>query len=188
MGKGIYRRRDSPFRRFGDFAPDRIYCILDAPMGGEFDVKAPDANAVYLRMKTAKITDGIMYGGDIFNGAKLLMGLKLDSSGYAGEIQDISILPEMGRGKGELLIAVDQIALRAEIRMLIRASRIARPEALYDASVASRTFGDVDRVLENPIDSEALMRVLRILKRILGLATFRAFRIFTKSVGGFGQS
>ena len=36
-------------------------------------------------------------------------------------------------------------------------ARIARPGALYGASVASRTYGDVDRSLENPIDFEEVV-------------------------------
>ena len=51
---------------------------------------------------------------------------------------------------GDSLIVSQQFALRSDAWGLLRISRIARPDSLYDASVAARTFWLVNRALGDP--------------------------------------
>ena len=53
--------------------------------------------SIYLLMGITISTDDFARGGNIFNGAKLFIGLKLGPNRYEGEIQDILMLPEGGR-------------------------------------------------------------------------------------------
>ena len=50
----------------------------------------------------------------------------------------------------------EQFALRSELGELIRIARIARPDALYGASVSAQAFGSVGESVINPNDFDAI--------------------------------
>ena len=54
-------------------------------------------------------------------------------------------------GKGDFLPPGGQFTVRSACGELMRAARIERPDALYDASVAALTVEDVETDVENPI-------------------------------------
>ena len=56
-----------------------------------------------------------------------------------GKILDISILPRRAKQMGETLAKEGEFALRSELGKLMRIARVARPGALYDASVSAQT-------------------------------------------------
>ena len=58
--------------------------------------------AIHSGMKITKVADEIAYGENIFNGAELYTGLKFDQNWYNGNIQDISILPELEKKRARL--------------------------------------------------------------------------------------
>ena len=78
------------------------------------------------------------------NWAQMVMGV---NSGFFSS-------PGMAKQNDGPLTVDEQFVLRSQLWELTRVSRIARPAALYDAPIEDRTFGDVGRVLGNPIDSD----------------------------------
>ena len=58
---------------------------------------------------------------------------------------------------GEPLTPGGQFALRSELWGLMRISRIARPGALYGASVSAQTSDEADETNINPIDFEEMV-------------------------------
>ena len=60
----------------------------------------------------------------------------------------------MGKKKDDPLTVEEQCEVSLELSKLMRIARIAGPGDLYDASTPSQTFGDVDRVIGNPISFE----------------------------------
>ena len=83
----------------------------------------------------------------------------LSSYNYAGEIQDIAILPNREQKVGERLTLEGQFALRSALWKLTRIARIARPATIYDASVSDRLFEANGQAISHPIDSEGIADV-----------------------------
>ena len=95
-------------------------------MDGKFEVGIYGGNkATYLRMKSDKVSN------DEF------AGIIPDSDNYEGEINHIGISRERTRHPDEALTGEANSVLRSELGELMR---IARPDSIYDASVATRTF------------------------------------------------
>ena len=69
-------------------------------------------------------------------------GLVLDSDDYEGKINHIETPHGRTRNRNGALSEADQSILRSALRKLMRIARIGRPEAIYDASAAARTFTD----------------------------------------------
>ena len=97
--------------------------------------------------------------GIFLRGGDTSTGLTLSPDTYEGGIRDITILPGMWGDKGESLTRGEQFALRSEMAELMRAARIARPDALYGASNSAQTLEGEERVIINPIDSDEIADV-----------------------------
>ena len=67
-------------------------------------------------------------------------GVVLDSNGYGGKISHIEISHERMANPDEILTENEQAALRSELGKLMWIARIARPDAIDDASAAAQTF------------------------------------------------
>ena len=84
----------------------------------------------YLEMKITKANNG-EFGG-----------VALDSNNYEGEIEHIEISHERTRKPNEPSAEDERAISRSELGNLVRIARIARPEAIYDASADAQTFSD----------------------------------------------
>ena len=108
-------------------------------------------------MENSKAPNEFTGDGNISDGTNMFPGETLSSNNCEGEIQYITILPDSANKKGDPLTSEEQFALRSELRELMRIARIARTEALYDASVAARTFEAAEETILNPIDFEEIV-------------------------------
>ena len=108
-------------------------------MKAKFEADSYEGNeATYLGMKIDKVNNGEFGWG------------ALDSNNYEGEITHIEIYHERTRAPSEPLADDEQTILRSELGKLMRIARIARTDAIYDASVAAQTFsaGELIEVLD----------------------------------------
>ena len=117
-----------------------FYRILSERFGNEFGVHGFCGGSIYLGLRIKKSPGEFIGGGNLFDGARFFSGVALGSGNCEGGIQDISILPPRAQQKGEPLTQEEQFTFRSAFGELTRISRIARPEALYDASVLEANF------------------------------------------------
>ena len=69
-------------------------------------------------------------------------GLILDPNNYEAEIKHIGIPRERAKNRNGDVTVAEQSMFRSDLGELMRIAQIARPGAIYDASVDARTFPD----------------------------------------------
>ena len=93
-------------------------------------------------------------------------GVILDSNNYEDEINRIEIPHRRSKQKDDFLTEEEQSVMRSELGKLMWLARIARPDAIYDASATAQNFakwkpdvskGEIseDAIQEGPIKADA---------------------------------
>ena len=137
----------------------RVYYIRNE---GKFEVDTfEDNKASYLGMEIEKID------------TPDFKGVILDSNNYEGKINHIEISQDRSKQKDDFLTDEEQSAMRSELGKLMWLARIARPDAIYDASAAARNFLILNReiamgeLLLGWGEMERKMTMLIILSRVI---------------------
>ena len=68
----------------------------------------------------------------------------MDSNNYEGKINHIEISQARSKQKGDFLTEEEQSAMRSELGKLMWLARIARPDAIYNASAAAQNFANFE--------------------------------------------
>ena len=103
-------------------------------------------NAIYLGMKIEKVDS---------NDFK---GIILDSNNYEDKINHIEISHARSKQKDDFLTEEEQSIMRSELGKLMWLARIARPDAIYDASAAARNFANFKPEID---DGEIFLRKMK---------------------------
>ena len=113
-------------------------------MESEYGAEVFDGDgSIYLDMVRKKVSNEFIGRCGIFDGSRTFTGVTSSSNDYEGEIQCTPILPGRAKQKNEPLTEDGRFVLRSELGELMRIVRIARPGALYGASVSAQTFETV---------------------------------------------
>ena len=96
---------------------------------------------------------------NIFDIARTSQGVNLSPGNYEGGMRYIAILQRRDKQKKETTTEEAQFELRSELGEIMRIARIARPGALYDASVTAQTFETIDVTIISPTDFEGIVDV-----------------------------
>ena len=98
------------------------------------------------------VPNGHIAHSGIFDCARTSAVETLSSNYYEGGVLDISILPGRAEQMGGPLTESEQYTLRSEFGELTRVAGIARPVALYGASVSAQNCEAIVKSIINPID------------------------------------